>query len=254
MVSDHTPSLPCLFNSEDLCKIPHTQAKTLRDRRQTTCIIGHHYDLLLFLLFLLCYFSLLRRLPGLADLPLLMRFVPPSVPSYTPILPTPFSLEDCPSSTAPQIRVRFPPTTLHPPPHPHAKQHKLDYSPIRNSSGGLTCPPLSPMTTSPQAMKRPYDDGSDASNFTETQTKKGRPSSNAGSPSTQVPSIFTDPTGKACRIPTISRKVRACSACKKQKIRCDFEDGESTCVRCKKMKLECVVNRSLQTILDEDVE
>lgn len=66
-----------------------------------------------------------------------------------------------------------------------------------------------------------------------------------------LPSIL-DGTGG--RVPTISRKVRACAACKKQKIRCDFEEGETTCVRCKKMKLECVVNRSLQTILDEDVE
>lgn len=62
------------------------------------------------------------------------------------------------------------------------------------------------------------------------------------------------------RVPQISRKVRACSACKKQKIRCDFDSefgatGESAkCVRCRKMRLECVVNRSLQTILDEDVE
>lgn len=62
------------------------------------------------------------------------------------------------------------------------------------------------------------------------------------------------------RVPQISRKVRACSACKKQKIRCDFDadvgaTGEAAkCVRCRKMKLECVVNRSLQTILDEDVE
>jgi len=69
-----------------------------------------------------------------------------------------------------------------------------------------------------------------------------------------IASLFTDASGRITRIPTISRKVRACAACKKQKIRCDFEDGEQTCVRCKKMKLECVVNRSLQTILDEDIE
>ncbi|KAI5810275.1 hypothetical protein DFH27DRAFT_477090, partial [Peziza echinospora] len=63
--------------------------------------------------------------------------------------------------------------------------------------------------------------------------------------------------GNLPRVPQISRKVRACSACKKQKIRCDFDAdaGENgKCVRCRKMKLECVVNRSLQTILDEDVE
>lgn len=72
-------------------------------------------------------------------------------------------------------------------------------------------------------------------------------------PAAAVSSIFAD-ASRVGRIPTISRKVRACAACKKQKIRCDFEDGEPTCVRCKKMKLDCVVNRSLQTILDEDVE
>ncbi|KAI5848776.1 hypothetical protein DFP73DRAFT_572231 [Morchella snyderi] len=95
------------------------------------------------------------------------------------------------------------------------------------------------MSTSPQSMKRPFEDASDAPGLPDLPTKKGRPSStsNASSPSnSNVP------------------KVRACSACKKQKIRCDFEEGESTCVRCKKMKLDCVVNRSLQTILDEDVE
>ena len=54
--------------------------------------------------------------------------------------------------------------------------------------------------------------------------------------------------------PTISRKIRASRVCKKQKIRCDFEEGESTCVRCRKVKSKYLVNRILQTLLDEDAE
>ncbi|KAI5795007.1 hypothetical protein EDC01DRAFT_615202 [Geopyxis carbonaria] len=118
-------------------------------------------------------------------------------------------------------------------------------------------------------MKRSYEDstlGHSPSINSPTGTgearspiiKKRRSSkSPSATPSASLPpvaSLFTDASGRITRIPTISRKVRACAACKKQKIRCDFEDGEGTCVRCKKMKLECVVNRSLQTILDEDVE
>ncbi|PUU76314.1 hypothetical protein B9Z19DRAFT_990871 [Tuber borchii] len=106
------------------------------------------------------------------------------------------------------------------------------------------------MADSPQpgGIKRSFDDtGSSGADW--PSRKSGRPSS--GSPGRYVLPSILDGSG---RVPTISRKVRACAACKKQKIRCDFEDGESTCVRCKKMKLECVVNRSLQTILDEDVE
>ena len=106
------------------------------------------------------------------------------------------------------------------------------------------------MADSPQpgGIKRSFDDtGSSGADW--PSRKSGRPSS--GSPGRYVLPSILDGSG---RVPTISRKVRACAACKKQKIRCDFEEGESTCVRCKKMKLECVVNRSLQTILDEDVE
>ncbi|RPA96052.1 hypothetical protein L873DRAFT_1695690 [Choiromyces venosus 120613-1] len=106
------------------------------------------------------------------------------------------------------------------------------------------------MADSPQpgGIKRSFDDsGSSGADW--PSRKGGRPSS--GSPGRYVLPSILDGSG---RVPTISRKVRACAACKKQKIRCDFEEGESTCVRCKKMKLECVVNRSLQTILDEDVE
>lgn len=55
-------------------------------------------------------------------------------------------------------------------------------------------------------------------------------------------------------VPKISRRIRACTECKKHKIRCDMGPGELTCQRCRRMSLECVVNKSLQTLLDDETE
>lgn len=55
-------------------------------------------------------------------------------------------------------------------------------------------------------------------------------------------------------VPKISRRIRACTECKKHKIRCDMGPGELTCQRCQRMSLECVVNKSLQTLLDDETE
>lgn len=52
----------------------------------------------------------------------------------------------------------------------------------------------------------------------------------------------------------ISRKITACVACRKQKIKCHMGDGDPPCIRCKKRGLSCVVNRSLQMLLESDVE
>ncbi|KIW23677.1 uncharacterized protein PV07_11857 [Cladophialophora immunda] len=52
----------------------------------------------------------------------------------------------------------------------------------------------------------------------------------------------------------ISRKITACVSCRKQKIKCNMGDGNPPCVRCKKRGLSCVVNRSLQMLLESDVE
>ena len=51
----------------------------------------------------------------------------------------------------------------------------------------------------------------------------------------------------------ISRKITACVACRKQKIKCHMPDGAIPCTRCKKRGLSCVVNRSLQMLLEGDV-
>ncbi|GES65463.1 fungal specific transcription factor [Aspergillus terreus] len=55
-------------------------------------------------------------------------------------------------------------------------------------------------------------------------------------------------------IPKISRRIRACTECKRHKVRCDMSAGESMCNRCRRMGLECIVNKSLQTLLDDEAE
>ena len=59
---------------------------------------------------------------------------------------------------------------------------------------------------------------------------------------------------ESIHIPKISRKIRACTECKRHKVRCDMKAGESVCSRCRRMGLDCVVNKSLQTLLDDEAE
>ncbi|KAL8398591.1 hypothetical protein RB596_005936 [Gaeumannomyces avenae] len=49
----------------------------------------------------------------------------------------------------------------------------------------------------------------------------------------------------------ISRKVKACAACRKQKIRCHMDQGSPPCRRCKERNLSCVLSKSLQMLMDE---
>ncbi|KAJ5110942.1 hypothetical protein N7532_001477 [Penicillium argentinense] len=55
-------------------------------------------------------------------------------------------------------------------------------------------------------------------------------------------------------VPKISRRIRACTECKRHKVRCDMKTGESSCSRCRRMGLECIVNKSLQTLLEDEAE
>ncbi|KAJ5710797.1 hypothetical protein N7488_004953 [Penicillium malachiteum] len=55
-------------------------------------------------------------------------------------------------------------------------------------------------------------------------------------------------------VPKISRRIRACTECKRHKVRCDMKAGESICSRCQRMSLECIVNKSLQTLLEDEAE
>ncbi|KAK7226763.1 hypothetical protein V2G26_014766 [Clonostachys chloroleuca] len=50
----------------------------------------------------------------------------------------------------------------------------------------------------------------------------------------------------------VSRKITACVACRKQKIKCHMPDASVPCGRCKKRGLPCTVNRSLQMLLEDD--
>jgi hypothetical protein len=65
---------------------------------------------------------------------------------------------------------------------------------------------------------------------------------------------FTPEDQRQAHVPKISRRIRACTECKKHKVRCDMKAGESTCSRCRRMGLECVVNKSLQTLLEDEAE
>ncbi|RDW92706.1 uncharacterized protein DSM5745_00028 [Aspergillus mulundensis] len=52
-------------------------------------------------------------------------------------------------------------------------------------------------------------------------------------------------------LPGITRKITACAACRKNKIRCDMSEDGPPCVRCRRRGLSCVLNRSLQSLIDD---
>ncbi|KAJ5091207.1 hypothetical protein NUU61_006077 [Penicillium alfredii] len=51
-------------------------------------------------------------------------------------------------------------------------------------------------------------------------------------------------------LPGITRKITACGACRKQKIKCDMSNGPP-CTRCHRRSLSCVLNKSLQSLVEE---
>ncbi|KAJ5510797.1 hypothetical protein N7453_002900 [Penicillium expansum] len=72
-------------------------------------------------------------------------------------------------------------------------------------------------------------------------------------------SVFSPPGGftpedRPHHVPKISRRIRACTECKRHKVRCDMKATDSVCSRCQRMGLECVVNKSLQTLLEDEAE
>ncbi|KAE9362621.1 hypothetical protein N431DRAFT_490384 [Stipitochalara longipes BDJ] len=54
------------------------------------------------------------------------------------------------------------------------------------------------------------------------------------------------------KLPDITRKITACVACRKQKIKCHMNGSKEPCRRCKARGLPCTVNKSLQMILEND--
>ncbi|RJE22221.1 Transcription factor [Aspergillus sclerotialis] len=63
-----------------------------------------------------------------------------------------------------------------------------------------------------------------------------------------------DSRNNQVHIPKISRRIRACTECKRHKVRCDMKNGDSMCQRCRRMGLECIVNKNLQTLLEDEAE
>ncbi|KAJ6078511.1 hypothetical protein N7467_008264 [Penicillium canescens] len=51
-------------------------------------------------------------------------------------------------------------------------------------------------------------------------------------------------------LPGITRKITACGACRKQKIKCDMTNGPP-CTRCRRRDLSCILNKSLQSLVEE---
>ncbi|KAG5928065.1 hypothetical protein E4U42_001303 [Claviceps africana] len=67
-------------------------------------------------------------------------------------------------------------------------------------------------------------------------------------------SHITPPSDYGDHQPKVSRKIRACQACQNRKIKCDLEPGQDQCARCYRLGLRCIVNKSLQTLLDGENE
>lgn len=51
----------------------------------------------------------------------------------------------------------------------------------------------------------------------------------------------------------VTRKGRACLACRKLKVKCDsLERGDAGCSRCQRLGLECVTSKRLRVSLEDD--
>ncbi|KAL3472675.1 hypothetical protein BJX99DRAFT_212727 [Aspergillus californicus] len=86
----------------------------------------------------------------------------------------------------------------------------------------------------------------------EAQGEASSGSSSQGAPPHLVSENDSHPS--PFHVPKISRRIRACTECKRHKVRCDMNVGDVLCQRCRRMGLECVVNKSLQTLLDDEAE
>ncbi|OCT51378.1 Transcriptional activator of protease prtT [Cladophialophora carrionii] len=55
--------------------------------------------------------------------------------------------------------------------------------------------------------------------------------------------------------PHVSRKGRACLACRKLKVKCDsLERGDAGCSRCQRLGLDCITSKRMRVSLDDDGE
>ncbi|KAG9256553.1 uncharacterized protein F5Z01DRAFT_618106 [Emericellopsis atlantica] len=52
-------------------------------------------------------------------------------------------------------------------------------------------------------------------------------------------------------VPQISRKIKACAACRRHKIKCLMDESGPPCRRCAERNLGCVLSKNLQSIIEE---
>ncbi|KAK5790298.1 hypothetical protein VI817_007585 [Penicillium citrinum] len=98
--------------------------------------------------------------------------------------------------------------------------------------------------------------GSDIVRFLRMKRNRIHFEGNGDASSASPQGAFTpeDHSRQSQHVPKISRRIRACTECKRHKVRCDMKTGESSCSRCRRMGLECIVNKSLQTLLEDEAE
>ncbi len=90
--------------------------------------------------------------------------------------------------------------------------------------------------------------------MTSLKRSRAETESDSVSPSAQT-HVSTGLDADAVRLPKISRKVHACTECQSRKIKCDVDPPQRpTCTRCSKKGMRCVVNKSLQSLLEEGTE
>ncbi|KAK8166541.1 hypothetical protein IWX90DRAFT_216304 [Phyllosticta citrichinensis] len=95
-------------------------------------------------------------------------------------------------------------------------------------------------------MKRSFSQIDDVSTAGGERQTPGAPHAfHSATPSASASNDYT---------PKISRKIRACKECQSRKVKCDLAEGNNTCARCRRLGLKCVINKSLQTLLDDENE
>ncbi|KAI1345270.1 hypothetical protein F5Y15DRAFT_22552 [Xylariaceae sp. FL0016] len=102
------------------------------------------------------------------------------------------------------------------------------------------------------SQKRPWEDAN-LSEPAETSIQRRR-SSVYGATTTFAATSPTEQYSSGTstqHVPIISRKVKACAACRKHKIKCIMVDNNPPCRRCSEKGLGCVLNKSLQTLISE---
>ncbi|RBR26723.1 uncharacterized protein FIESC28_00506 [Fusarium coffeatum] len=100
--------------------------------------------------------------------------------------------------------------------------------------------------------KRTWSDSNPAGTASADATAPGTPArpNGHGRTSSGRQSI-TGMVSSEASVPQISRKIKACAACRKHKIKCLMDESGPPCRRCSERNLGCVLSKSLQTIMDE---